>query len=276
VERQDFAEVVRAASPDRYHATLYAPKNKRDALSALYAFDVEVAAIRERVREPLPGEIRLQWWRDSIAGEGDGVGHPVAAALIATIREHKLPVSAFENLLEARIFDLYADPMPSRTDLEGYCGEVHGAVMQLAALILNADAAPAAAEAAGHGGCAQGMAFLLRSVPQQRAWGQCFVPRDILAATGSSPEAFSHGEAGPNERAAVAALLALARDHLARFEAAAHGLPATLRPAFLPLAVTPLQLDRLRDPAQVLAGTTRNVPAWRRQWAVFRRASRGW
>lgn len=270
------AEAVRAASPERYHATLYAPENKREALFALYAFDVEIAAIRERVREPLPGEIRLQWWRDALVGAGGGGGHPVVTALIAAIHEHNLPAAAFENLLEARIFDLYADPMPSRTDLEGYCGEVYGAILQLAALILDFDAAPGAAEAAGHGGCAQGMAFLLRSMPQQRARGQCFIPRDILSATGSSPEAFSRGESGPNERAAVDAFSALARDHLARFEAAAHGLPATLRPAFLPLAVTPLQLEHLRDPAKVLAGMTKNAPAWRRQWAIFRRASRGW
>jgi len=276
VEHSSLAETVRRASPDRYHATLYAPAGTRDALFALYAFDAEVAAVRDRVREPLPGEIRLQWWRDTLTGGGEGGGHPVAAPLLAAIRAHSLPVEAFDNLLAARTFDLYADPMPSRTDLEGYCGEVYGAVLQLAALILDANAASGAADAAGHGGCAQGAAGLLAAFPQQRARGQCFFPRDMLAATGSSPEAMLRGETGPGERAAVEAFRAFALDHAKRFKAAAAGLPPSLRPAFLPLAVAPLALDRLREPGDVLAGTASEVPGWRRQWAMFRRASRGW
>ena len=50
----------------------------------------------------------------------------------------------FDDYLEARIFDLYDDPMPGRAELEGYCGETASALIQLAALILDAGAAPAA------------------------------------------------------------------------------------------------------------------------------------
>ena len=41
--------------------------------------------VREAVREPLAGEIRLQWWSDVLAGEGRGevAANPVAAALLA-------------------------------------------------------------------------------------------------------------------------------------------------------------------------------------------------
>ncbi|WP_292331560.1 squalene/phytoene synthase family protein, partial [Mesorhizobium sp.] len=72
-----------------------------------------------------------------------------ADALRATIAANKLPKSAFENMLEARIFDLYDDPMPSRTDLEGYCGETAAALIQLAAMVLDPAAAPGFAELAG-------------------------------------------------------------------------------------------------------------------------------
>ncbi|TIL84863.1 MAG: phytoene/squalene synthase family protein, partial [Mesorhizobium sp.] len=128
-------ETVRAADHDRYVCALYAPEDKRDALFSLYAFNAEISGIRDRIRDALPGEVRLQWWRDVIAAEdaGVGTGHPVADALKATISAHHLPKPAFENMLEARIFDLYDDPMPSRTDLEGYCGETAAALIQLAA-----------------------------------------------------------------------------------------------------------------------------------------------
>ena len=84
--------LVRAADKDRFLATLFAPAEHRGALFALYAFNLEVARVREVVREPLSGEIRLQWWSDVLRGEGRGeVGaHPVAAALRATIARYQL------------------------------------------------------------------------------------------------------------------------------------------------------------------------------------------
>ncbi|MCK1974914.1 squalene/phytoene synthase family protein, partial [Bacillus safensis] len=115
-------------------------------------FNTEIARIRELVHEPLPGEVRLQWWRDLINGEarGSAEAHPVAAALIGTIDKYELPRAAFDNYCEARIFDLYDDPMPSRNDLEGYCGETASAIIQLAGFILDRDAAQAQTETTGH------------------------------------------------------------------------------------------------------------------------------
>ena len=81
------------------------------------------------------GEIRLQWWRDSVM-TGAGGGHPVATALNATVAKFHLPKDAFQRLIDARLFDLYDDPMPSLNDLEGYAGETSSALIQLAAIIL--------------------------------------------------------------------------------------------------------------------------------------------
>src|ERR671926_643162 len=90
------ADLVRDADKDRFLAALFAPEPARRGLLALYAFNVEVSRVRDRVSEPLPGEIRLQWWRDAISareggldgghpGRGaaaDAAAHPVAAALL--------------------------------------------------------------------------------------------------------------------------------------------------------------------------------------------------
>ena len=48
--------------------------SKRGPLFALYAFNAEIASVRDRAREPMPGEIRLQWWRDVLNGERSGRG----------------------------------------------------------------------------------------------------------------------------------------------------------------------------------------------------------
>lgn len=271
-------DTVRAADHDRYLSALYAPGDKRDALFALYAFNAEIASVRDRIHEALPGEVRLQWWRDVIAGGGEAsnVGHPLADALNRAIAAHDLPQQAFDNYLEARIFDLYDDPMPSRTDLEGYCGETASALIQLAAMVLDKEAAPGFAELAGRAGCAQAMTGLLLLLPLHRARGQCFVPADILAAVGSSTEEFLAGDGGPGGGRAVAAMIALAREHLAAFEAGAADLPPSLRAAFLPLALTGAYLDRLESPGASPLRKAPHLSGLRRHWLLFRRAMQGW
>ena len=79
--------LVRAADKDRFLAALFAPAAHRGALYALYAFNIEIARVRESIHEPLAGEIRLQWWTDAIAGKaaGDAQANPVAAALSTTV-----------------------------------------------------------------------------------------------------------------------------------------------------------------------------------------------
>ncbi|TPK73077.1 phytoene/squalene synthase family protein [Mesorhizobium sp. B2-4-15] len=268
---------VRAADRDRYLSALYAPADKRDALVSLYAFNAEIAGIRDRIHEPLPGEVRLQWWRDVIAaGAEAGAGHPVAEALNATIAAFNLPKLAFENMLEARIFDLYDDPMPSRTDLEGYCGETAAALIQLAAMVLDPDEAPRFAELAGRAGCAQAMTGLLLLLPLHRKRGQCFIPVDILAAAGSSPEEFVAGDGGPGAQRAVTAMRALAREHLSAFEQGAAALPVSLRPAFLPLVLSRAYLDKMEGSRHSSLDGVVRLSALRRHWLLLRRASRGW
>ena len=274
---QTVGETLRKADPDRYLATLYAPQARRGALQALYAFNAEIAGIRDRIRQPLPGEIRLQWWRDMIDAPGGeaAAGNPIASSLLAAIQDNGLPRIAFQNYLDARIFDLYDDPMPTRGDLEGYCGETAAALIQLSALVLDPDAASGHADLAGRAGCAQAITGLLLLLPLHRARGQCYVPKDILAAVGTSTEELLSGE-GSGPPRAVAAMIALAREHLVAFEQGAPALPHPLRPAFLPLASTRTLLERMAGREGAILSETVDLPAWRKHWLMFRRATRGW
>ena len=82
------ADHLRETDRDRYLATLFAPADKRGALFALYAFDAEIVRVRDLARELMPGEIRLQWWREVLLGEraGEAAANPVAAA-VTEVRE---------------------------------------------------------------------------------------------------------------------------------------------------------------------------------------------
>lgn len=266
--------LLREADPDRYLSVLYAPAEKRGALAALYAFNAEIARIRDLVHEPLPGEVRLQWWRDLINGEarGSAEAHPVASALIDTIETYALPRTAFDNYCEARIFDLYDDPMPSRNDLEGYCGETASAIIQLACLILDRDAAQAHTETVGHAGVAQAIVGLMRLLPIHRRRGQLYVPADMLASVGVSAETFLSGEDKAAFKRGVHVMLALAREHLAKFEAGRTQAPKSLAPAFLPLALVPAYLGALERLGEKAGEKVADISALRKHWLMLRRA----
>jgi phytoene synthase len=143
-------------------------------------------------------------------------------------------------------------------------------------MVLDAGQAPHAAELAGRAGCAQAITGLLLLLPLHRARGQCFVPADILAAAGSSPEEFLTGDGGPGANRAIAAMMALAREHLAAFERGAPDLAPSLRPAFLPLALTGAYLKKMERPGFTPLTRTAHLSGLRRHWLMFRRAARGW
>ena len=116
------ADLVRNHDFVRYASTLFVPAEERRALLALYAFNVEISRIRDQVSQPLPGEIRMQWWTDLLAGAGHGgvEGNPVASELSAAMRTYGLPAEPMSRLIDEHQFDLYNDPMPTLAALEGY------------------------------------------------------------------------------------------------------------------------------------------------------------
>ena len=128
------ADLVRSHDFARYASTLFVPAAQRRALLAIYAFNVEISRVRDQVSQPLPGEMRLQWWTDMLAGAGHGgvEGNPVAAELLLAIRNFRLPVEPLSRLIDEHQFDLYNDPMPSMAALEGYVNDTSSALFALA------------------------------------------------------------------------------------------------------------------------------------------------
>src|SRR5690606_36885904 len=133
------AKTLRDSDRDRYLSTLVLPGDKRPAVTALLAFNADISAVRARVSNPAPGEIRLQWWNDTLTGNqhGEVRQNPLADALLDAIERFGLPNGTLLRLLGARRFDLYDDPMPDLETFEGYAGETASTLFQLAAMILN-------------------------------------------------------------------------------------------------------------------------------------------
>jgi phytoene synthase len=267
--------LLREGDKDRFLATLFAPPKYRRPLHALYAFNLEVARTRELAREPMPGEIRLQWWREVLGGMGRGDidAHPVAAALRNTVVRYRLPPQALTGLIDARSFDLYDEPMASVDDLERYAKETSSVLIELAARILRDGRDPEIAEMAEHAGIAYAVVGLLKALPIHASRGQLYLPADLMHRYNAQPHDVLAGNATSELRAVLAELRLRARQHLTSVRENLSAVPAEILPALLPVVLARPALGRMeRRSYQPFAPS--ELPQWRRQWTLWRAARR--
>src|SRR5580700_955644 len=184
------AALVRRHDRDRYQTVLFAPAARREALFALYAFNYEIARVRESVTEPMLGQIRLQWWRENIAAafEGGPVRHhPVVEALTGSIRELPMTRDHFDRLINARETDLDDRPPASLQTLEDYAEATSARLIYLALEVLGVHNS-AAGEAAQDVGIAYALAGLLRAMAFHARAGRRLLPTDIVERAGLSEQ----------------------------------------------------------------------------------------
>ncbi|WP_024575393.1 squalene/phytoene synthase family protein, partial [Afipia sp. OHSU_II-uncloned] len=194
------SDLVRARDFRTYAASLFVSPEARRAWLALAAFNAEVAHVRDHVSQPLPGEIRLQWWRDVLTGEGQGSrgeaeANPVAAELLRAIAWHDLPIEALVRLIDAHVFDVYDDPMPDMAALEAHCRDTAAALYALRAKVLGVTS-PDVARIAEHAGIAEGLTDVMLALPRHAARRQLYLPGDLMNLHGVIAEEFFLRRAG--------------------------------------------------------------------------------
>lgn len=240
--------LVRRHDPARYQTALFAPADRREALFALYAFNWEIARVRESVSEPMLGQIRLQWWREALAAAYAGElprRHEVAVPLAAVIADHGLSRVHFDRLIDARERDLAVWQPDDLAALEAFAEDTSATLVYLALQVLGA--CDAASMAAGREiGIAYALIGLLRMVPSHAAAGRCYIPREIAERSGLDPGDLAARRATPALRAAVDAIAATAASRLDAARRRQADVPRRALPALLPAIVAGRGLARLR------------------------------
>jgi len=242
------AALLRRRDRDRYLLAMFVPQEARAAVCAVYVFNYEIARVREVVSEPMLGQIRLQWWRESIdlAFRGDVVRrHDVLMTLAATIQNHGLSREHFYRLIDARERDLAGDPPASLPALEAYAGAT-SAPLQLSAHATLGASVPAANRAARDAAIAYALAGLLRATPYLARSRRHAVPPPLV------------------ERPDDVAERALA--HVAAARALRGEVPRAALPALLPNVLAAADLARLR----------RGEAAGPDPWRAWRLAAASW
>lgn len=264
---------ARQGEPDRLVAALLAPPALRADLVALAAFAAEVGAIPARVREPMMGAIRLQWWHDAVdaAARGAASGHPTADCLGRTVSRHALDPALLHAVIEARLADVSGAPFADLPDLLRHLDHTEGALFQLTLAVagLPQGASTAGlAEAAGH---AYGLVRRLTGAGGG-AGPHPAIPADRLLAAGLAEADLAVRPLEPSVMAALgriaAELQVSGHAALARARSAAAGHPQAL-PALLPLAmVEPYFRGLNRQPLRLLDGGGDVTPLYR-MWRLW-------
>ena len=246
-------QAVRAADPDRYFSSLFAPVQHRPYLYALYAFNHEITHVAESVREPMVGAIRLEWWRETVEQAAKGVPRPhdVARGLASLFEKREVRPASLNAIIAAREFDSSSEFFSGFAALEDYLDATGGALMRLAAELLDSD--PRITREAA---LAYGLAGLMRSLPFHNRRRKLYLPLDLLRQEGLTPDEFFVLEKDSSIEKVVQRVRAHAWDH---FQAARQVRPHTALPAILPAALVPNYLRQIG----------KEVPIHRRQIALL-------
>jgi NADH dehydrogenase [ubiquinone] 1 alpha subcomplex assembly factor 6 len=270
---------LRRHDRDRFQTALFAPGERRDALFALYAFNFEVARIREVTREPILGRIRLQWWRDAIAEIFAGATprrHEIVEPLAIAIRDHRLSRAYFDALLDARELDLAEHAPASMEALEAYAEGSSASLVSLALEILGVREGEAVAV-----GCSVGIAYalsgLLAAIPFHARMKRVYLPQDVIDSSGIDIEGgLFELKPSPALADSVHESAARAGYHLGAARAQRRVVPREALPALLPAVLAERRLKRLERLNYNVFDARWSRPdtlqSWRLTWAALRGA----
>lgn len=240
------AEAVRKHDNDRFLTALFAPAAAREDLFALYAFNHEVAKTREVVTEPTLGQIRLQWWRESIDGAYAGAPrrHEVVEPLAASISRHGLDRAQFDLLIDGREADM-DDEAPADMDCLVNYAQVTGAPLtRLACQALGVRDA-AAMEAARLVGTAWALTGILRATPFLARGHRSRLPMTLMREQGVTEPALFECKPEPGLPKVVEDVADAARTLLKQARSLRREVPKAALPALLPATLADHWLGRM-------------------------------
>lgn len=240
-------EQVRRHDYEHYLCALHLEGRQRAAVLALRAFNVEIATVTNRAREPHLGLMRLVWWRDAIDAlfKGHAPEHPVLRALQAVLAEVQLSKRWFSRLLEARIEDLDRETSPPTMEaLEAYAENTASALLYLSLEAANVRSL-SADHAASHIGKAEGLSLLLRGTLHHLQQRRSYIPLVTAAKHGLVQEDLYTGRGSEGLQDAVLEIASAAQAHLTKASALKSSVPPEVLRTFLPAVPARLYLQTL-------------------------------
>ncbi|WP_327678189.1 presqualene diphosphate synthase HpnD [Streptomyces sp. NBC_00467] len=171
------------------------PTDKRQAMSALYAFSRRVDDIGDGTLAPEAKRDRLEVTRALLDRVRQGAiaeddTDPVAVALADAAQRFPIPLDGLDELIDGVQMDVRGEAYETWDDLKVYCRCVAGAIGRLSLGVFGTQPGARGAERAPEYADTLGLALqltnILRDVREDAANGRTYLPADDLAKFGSS------------------------------------------------------------------------------------------
>ena len=199
-----------------YYSFRFLPAERRRAIIALYAFCREVDDVVDELADPGVARLKLAWWRSEIAAVfGGRPQHPVALALVPTVRSFKLEAEHFQAVIDGMTMDLDQNRYLDFATLERYCDRVAGVVGLMSAEIFGYEHA-ATRDYARTLGIAFQLTNITRDVGEDAARGRIYLPQDELDRHGVTAAELFERRYTPAFVGLMSAQVARARAYYAR------------------------------------------------------------
>ena len=254
-----------------YYSFLFLPRERRAAITALYAFCREVDDIADECTDIDLARTKLAWWRAELAHTFAGQpSHPVSQALLPAIRSYDLAREQFEEIIDGMEMDLQHVRYADFKALQLYCYRVAAVVGQLAAAIFGYSER-ATLKYAHDLGLAFQLTNIIRDVGEDARRNRIYLPQDELAQFGVQESDILAGHTSPAFRALMAHQVARARSF---YQQALSALPArdhrSQRPGLVMAAIYQTLLNEIEnDNYQVLDRRISLTPL-RKLWIAWR------
>lgn len=176
-------EVARKRARNFYYSFIVLPREKRDAMCAVYAFMRYCDDIADDPDIHLNRREMLERWRRSLdcAEEGDYSDSLILPAFHDAVRRFGIPLEYFRQLIDGAMMDLSIDRYSTFDELYGYCYKVASVVGLVCIHIFGFDS-PDAKTYAEYCGIAFQLTNILRDVKEDAASGRVYIPEEDLRA----------------------------------------------------------------------------------------------
>ncbi|WP_374485850.1 presqualene diphosphate synthase HpnD [Zoogloea sp.] len=259
-----------------YYSFMFLPPERRQAITALYAFCREVDDVVDECHDMQIAQAKLDWWRMQVAQIYDGAPeHPVGQALQQINKQFPLPREQLLEIIDGMQMDLQQTRYLDWKALQLYCYRVASVVGLLSAEIFgytNRQTLKYAHDL--------GMAFqltnIIRDVGEDARRGRIYLPIDELQRFNVPARQILDGQHSDNFRELMAFQTQRARQF---YDQAFAQLPdedrKTQRPGLVMAAIYRTLLDEIEaDGFQVLDRRTSLTPL-RKIWIAGRTWLRG-
>ena len=217
--------ITRKSASNLALAFVLLPREKRDGMSALYAFCREIDDVADEDSVPVDERRqRLAAWRQdlAIACSGGTPQFPTNRELQAFIVRHGLRFELFDELITGCEMDLEVKRYATMADLERYCYRV-ASVVGLLSIEIFGYRNPNCRTYADHLGKALQLTNILRDVRADAERGRIYLPLSELARHNVTEREILTGEYSPRFLALAQGVAAHARQH---YTDARQALPA--------------------------------------------------